>query len=114
MYFGSAAEHIYLSRFVSGIAGGGGQATMMLYLSQIADDDIRGILGTVGQLIRCLGTLVAYVLGAYMNYIHMSVVFMVITAAFVISFYGKPSTPQHLLKYGHIQVIKSLYSRHFE
>lgn len=112
MYFGDVAEHIYASRFLSGLAGGGVQTTMMLYLSQIADDDIRGILGTTSQLTRCVGTLMAYILGAYMNYVQLSLVFIGVTMLFTISFYGKPSTPQYFLKNGAIKV-RSSYHFHF-
>lgn len=104
MQFGNVAEHIYTSRYLSGLAGGGVQTTMMLYLSQIADDDIRGMLGTISQLTRCFGTLVAYVLGAYFNYIQMSIIFIGVTMVYVISFYRSPSTPQHLLNIGAINV----------
>lgn len=108
MYFGDVAEHIYASRFLSGLAGGGVQTAMMLYLSQIADDNIRGILGTTSQLSRCFGTLLAYTLGAYINYVQLSLVFIGVTMLFAISFYGKPSTPQYFLKNGAIKVRKRL------
>lgn len=104
MYFGDVAEHICASRFLSGLANGGVQTATMLYLAQIADDNIRGILGTTSQMTRCLGTLLAFVLGAYINYVQMSLVFVGVTILFTITFYGKPSTPQHFLKIGATKV----------
>lgn len=100
LFYGTVAEHLYASRFMSGMAGGGVQTAVMLYLSQVADDDIRGSLGVLSQLMRCFGTLFAFVLGTYLDYVEMAVVFASVTIIFVISFIGMPSTPVYLLQIG--------------
>lgn len=73
---------------------------MSLYLSQIADDNIRGKLGTSYLLSRNFGILFAYILGMFINYIEMSKVFIGITALFAISFAFLPETPTYLLQIG--------------
>lgn len=98
MYFGNVAEHLYASRFLSGLTAGGVQTTIMVYIAQIADDNNRGMLGSLVQAFRSGGILVAYVLGAYLDYIGMSMVFFGITVFFIICFFGRPSTPQYYLE----------------
>lgn len=82
------------------MVGGGIHTCMSLYLSEIADDHIRGKLGTSYQLSRNLGILFAYILGMFMNYIQMSKVFIGVTAVFAISFVLLPATPKYLLQIG--------------
>lgn len=47
---------------------------------------------------RSLGVLIAFSLGAYFNYITLSLFFMGVTATFLITFIFVPSTPQHFLQ----------------
>lgn len=98
--FGTVADHICISRLFAGMVGGGIHTCMSLYLSEIADDHIRGKLGTSYQLSRNLGILFAYILGMFMNYIQMSKVFIGVTAVFAISFVLLPATPKYLLQIG--------------
>lgn len=97
---GSASEYICAARFLGGVSGGGGQICSALYFAEIANDNIRGKLSTTYILSRSIGTLLAYVLGIYMNYIQASIVYIAISLAFAISFIFVPATPQHLLRIG--------------
>lgn len=100
MLYGTVAEHIYASRFLSGLAGGGIQTAMTYYIAEISDDSIRGMLGTSYQLSRCFGILFAYILEVYINYIQLSVIMIVLTLLYAITFVLVPPTPQYLLKIG--------------
>lgn len=97
---GSVSEYITAARFLGGVSGGGAQICSALYFAEIANDNIRGKLSTSYILSRSLGTLLAYVLGIYMNYIQASIVYIVISLAFAIGFIFIPATPQHLLRIG--------------
>lgn len=100
MLYGTIAEHIYASRLLSGLAGGGIQTAMTIYFAEISDDSIRGILGTSYQLSRCFGILITYILEVYINYIQLSMIMIVLTLAYAVSFFTMPPTPQYLLKIG--------------
>lgn len=104
MLYGTIAEHIYVSRLLSGLAGGGIQTVMTIYFSEISDDSIRGILGTSYQLSRCVGILIAYVLEVYVNYIQLSKVMIGLTLLYACTFFVMPPTPQYLLKIGDDEV----------
>lgn len=75
-----------------------------IYFAEIANDDIRGRLSTSYALSRNFGILLSYVLGIYMNYIHASMICLVIAVLFAVSFTFMPATPQHLLRRGAIDV----------
>lgn len=77
---------------------------MLLYIAEIADNDIRGKLGTIHQFSRNFGVLIAYVFGAHIKYTELSIIYLAITTIFILSFWFLPSTPQYLLKHGQINV----------
>lgn len=79
---------------------------MLLYTAEIAENNIRGKLGTFHQFSRNFGVLLAYVLGSYIRYVDLSVIYLAITAFFVLSFWFLPSTPQYLLRNGLQKVSK--------
>lgn len=81
---------------------------MVLYIAEIADDDIRGKLGTSYQLSRSFGVLLAYGQGMVMNYIEVSTIYIAISILFAISFFFVPATPQYLLRIGANEVSNSL------
>lgn len=105
LLFGTIAEHICVSRFLTGVIGGGAQTCLTLFIAEIADDHIRGKLGTSAQLSRNMGILLAYVLGIFINYVQVSMIYIAISVLFVISFICVPPTPQYLLRIGADEVI---------
>lgn len=58
---------------------------------------IRGALGTVSQLARNTGVLVAYIAGYYFTYETMPFIFMGFPILFLICFSVLPNTPQFYL-----------------
>lgn len=104
LIFGPVAEYIILSRFLTGVIGGGAHTCTALYFAEIANDNIRGKLSTTYSLLRNSGVLLGYVLGIYLNYIQASMIYIIISILFAISFICVPSTPQYLLRIGAIDV----------
>lgn len=100
LIFGSTAEYIVLSRFFTGVVGGGAQTCTALYFAEIADDNIRGKLSTSYALSRNMGILLAYVMEIYINYVQLSMICVAICVLFAITNYGLPSTPKYLLQIG--------------
>lgn len=100
LIFGPVAEYIILSRFLTGVIGGGAHTCTALYFAEIANDNIRGKLSTTYSLLRNSGVLLGYVLGIYVNYIQASMIYIGISILFGISFFFVPATPQYLLRIG--------------
>lgn len=100
LIFGPVAEYIILSRFLTGLIGGGAHTCTALYCAEIANDNIRGKLSTTYSLLRNSGVLLGYVVGIYVNYIQASMIYIGISILFAMSFIRVPETPQYLLRIG--------------
>lgn len=98
MTFGTYPFHLILSRFLSGTVVGGAQTCIFLYVAEIADNEIRGQIGTIYMYARNFGILIAFTIGSYYNYITASLFFIAITVVFLATFLFVPSTPQHFLQ----------------
>lgn len=88
----------------SGWGGGGIQTSVILFVSEIANDDIRGRLGSIILFLRHIGILIAFVLGATVEYRHIPYICIIIPFIFAIFFFMLPNTPQYLLHKGQTQV----------
>lgn len=104
IYFGNAYHHILLARFFCGWSGGGIQTTIVLYISEISNNTIRGRLGSIIQLSRNTGILVSYIIGALVDYKYIPCIFIFIPILYVIGFVLLPNTPQFYLQNQRIQV----------
>ncbi|XP_055295471.1 facilitated trehalose transporter Tret1-like isoform X2 [Sitodiplosis mosellana] len=98
VYFGDTYYHLLTGRFFQGVTGGGIQSSIVLYISEIADDNIRGRLSSVSHITRNIGILVAYILGAFIDYETIPCIFLSIPIIFGVWFSLLPNTPQYLLQ----------------
>lgn len=123
IYFGHNFYFILLANFCGGLVSGGSAATIMLYISEIANDkyesiakifernvinihffSIRGRLGSLQLFVRNIGILLAYILGATIDYKYIPSMCVVIPIIFAIAFAILPNTPQFYLQREKTQV----------
>lgn len=119
-------------RILGGVTAGGLQVTVILFVSEIANDEydsishstwnkcwislmelfffcrIRGRLGSFGLFMRNLGVLFGYVLGASIEYKYIPCICIVFPIIFVIVFTFLPNTPKFHLERGHTKVCNPL------
>lgn len=95
-----AKNPIYLgiSRFLGGIAGGATFILIPLYITEIAEDRIRGSLGSCLVLSCNIGLLLAFVLGNYLDYYIIPYVYLSLPLLFLVAFAFLPESPPYLLK----------------
>ncbi|GLH04113.1 Uncharacterized protein GBIM_09892 [Gryllus bimaculatus] len=90
-----------LGRFITGMMGGAFSLTSPAYTSEIADDKIRGMLGSFFQLMLVTGILFVYILGAAnLDVKSLTGVCAAIPLLFGVLFVWMPDTPIQLLKTG--------------
>lgn len=65
---------------------------------------IRGRLGSLWLFLRNIGILIAFILGATLEYEYIPFTGMILPIIFVFTFMMLPQTPQYLLKKGQFQV----------
>ncbi|XP_037711176.1 facilitated trehalose transporter Tret1 [Drosophila subpulchrella] len=90
--------HLIIARFIGGAAGGGCFTVIPIYISELASDNIRGILGVFLVLTCNFGIVLAFVLGYYFNYAQVSWIVSSLSFVFVGCFWFMPETPQHLAR----------------
>lgn len=100
MIFADSAEILMIGRFFSGLTAGGVFVLVPLYISEIADDSSRGILGSFFILAVNFGTLLMFVAGNYLSYSLTPQLMIALPIIFALTFAFLPETPQHLLKRG--------------
>ncbi|XP_062551191.1 facilitated trehalose transporter Tret1-like [Armigeres subalbatus] len=98
VYFGTSVYHLYIARFLAGVTGGGVIVTFPLFIADISNSRIRGILGSCLALSGNLGILVMYIIGDILSYKTVPLVMMTAPLLFGILMYFIPETPQSLLK----------------
>lgn len=86
------------------MAGAGVETTVLLYVSEIANDEIRGRLCSFSLFFRNIGTLCGYILGANVSYQHNAGICAIVPITFAIVFVMMPNTPRYYLERGNIEV----------
>ncbi|XP_055905006.1 facilitated trehalose transporter Tret1-like isoform X2 [Eupeodes corollae] len=101
--------HIYVGRFLQGIACGIVGTVMPIYVAEIATDDTRGPLGSMLILFMMGGILFVYTIGAFVNYMVLQFCCLAVPVVFFATFFFMPETPYFFaLKKRKLEAIKSL------
>lgn len=108
IYFGNSFVYLLLARFIGGLTGGGFQSGTVLFVSEIADDNLRGRLGSVLPLARNVGLLTAFFVGTIVDYEFRPLVFIFFPILYLIWVSILPNTPLYYVKRGNFHV--STYS----
>ncbi|KAG6460778.1 hypothetical protein O3G_MSEX012210 [Manduca sexta] len=95
--FGTSVGMLIAGRFVTGIAGGAFCVTAPAYTSEIAQDSIRGTLGSYFQLMITVGILFAYAVGSYTSVFVFNILCLLIPIIFGVVFFFMPESPNYLV-----------------
>lgn len=97
--------YLYASRLLSGFAGSGAFILMPLFVAEIAEDSVRGSLGSLLILNCNAGILLAFILGNYLSYDTQAIILACLPILFFITFSFFPESPMYLMKSGKEEVI---------
>lgn len=89
-------------RFITGVAGGAFCVTAPAYTSEIAQDSIRGTLGSYFQLMITVGILFAYAVGSYTSVFVFNILCTIIPIVFCVIFFFMPESPNFLVVKGRL------------
>ncbi|XP_066260508.1 facilitated trehalose transporter Tret1-2 homolog [Euwallacea similis] len=94
-------SYLLLSRFLCGLSVGLDFTILPIYIGEIAEDEIRGTLGTYLQLFTVVGLLFSFVTGPYMSVTMFNASCLIVPATFLLTFYlFIPESPYFLLQIG--------------
>lgn len=98
--FATNVGMLLAGRFITGVAGGAFCVTAPAYTSEIAQDSIRGKLGTYFQLMITVGILFSYVVGSYTSVFVFNILCLCIPLVFGVIFFFMPESPSYLVVKG--------------
>lgn len=96
--FATEHIHLYIARFFSGISGGMALFLVPMYVSEIASDGIRGMLGSLLVFILNGGILLGYIIGAILSYRWFAIAMLIFPLFYIASFVFVPETPVYLIR----------------
>ena len=89
-----------IARFIGGMGSGGIILFASLYVSETAQDTVRGTLGSYLTLFTNAGVLFAYVIGSYVSYYTFAYTAIAIPVIYVLGLIWLPETPNYLVNRG--------------
>lgn len=98
------AYYLYAARFALGLVGGGIFVVVPAFISEIAEDSVRGTLGSSLVLATNLGTVLGFTFGEYCSYNFSPILVIVLTVVFLCAIYFFPETPAVLTKMNRMKV----------
>ena len=90
--------HIYVARFIGGIAGTMAIFIVSTYVGEIASESVRGFLGSFLIFSINVGILMAFVAGTYLSFSLFHTLCLVFPVIFGISFFFLPESPVYLMR----------------
>ncbi|KAJ9598776.1 hypothetical protein L9F63_026689, partial [Diploptera punctata] len=95
--FGESITLYLVARFFMGIGGSGINVFITMYCGEIAEDTVRGSLGTFRGLLANVGTIYMYAAGPYLTIPMMATVSVIIPILFVVALFFLPESPMYLM-----------------
>ncbi|CAG2065500.1 unnamed protein product, partial [Timema podura] len=95
--FARSKTTLFVARFMIGTVGAGNTVLCPLYVTEIAEDDVRGSLGTYVMLFFSIGVLQSYIVGSYASYQVLGFACISLPILFVFLFYWMPESPVYLM-----------------
>lgn len=99
-YVATSVYQLYFARFLAGLSGGGIIVVFPLFIADISDKKIRGILGSFLALTSNGGILLMYVIGDVLSYHTVALTMLILPVVFTVLMCFIPDTPQTCLKMG--------------
>ncbi|CAG9759720.1 unnamed protein product [Ceutorhynchus assimilis] len=94
-------NYLLVSRFICGVSVGTTFTVLPMYVGEIAEDEVRGALGTLMQLFAVMGLLFSYMIGPYLSVTLFNVSCLAIPIFFLVTFFMFiPESPYFLLQIG--------------
>ncbi|XP_044593926.1 facilitated trehalose transporter Tret1-like [Cotesia glomerata] len=97
---GTSIEVLYAARFISGLSISISFALLPIYCGEIAEPEIRGILGSFFEIFINAGPVFAFSIGPYVSYTNYCIACAASPALFFILFFGMPESPYYFAAKG--------------
>uniref|UniRef100_A0A1B6FT85 Major facilitator superfamily (MFS) profile domain-containing protein n=1 Tax=Cuerna arida TaxID=1464854 RepID=A0A1B6FT85_9HEMI len=86
-----------VGRFFCGVTCGIAFSTLPVYIAEIAEDSVRGVLSTISQIFLCFGSLLMFSIGPFVSYSILHYIMLSFCAIFFLFFPFLPESPHFLV-----------------
>uniref|UniRef100_A0A336KQ34 CSON014045 protein n=1 Tax=Culicoides sonorensis TaxID=179676 RepID=A0A336KQ34_CULSO len=90
--------HLYISRFLAGFTGAAAFVVIPIYISEITESHVRGLMGSMVVLSCNIGIFLAFIVGNFIEPMDVPWVFLPLSAIYLVGFIYLPETPMYLMK----------------
>jgi SP family facilitated glucose transporter-like MFS transporter 8 len=96
----SSVTILYIARFIGGMGCGAIIVFASLYVSETAQDSVRGALGSYLTLFTNAGVVFAYIIGSYVSYYTFAYIAVILPILYILGLLWLPETPNYLVSKG--------------
>lgn len=101
--FATEHIHVYIARVFGGVSGAALFFFVPNYVSEISDDSIRGLLGSLFVVSINLGILLGYVMGGMVSFKMYAMINITVPVLYLIGFVFLPESPVYLVRQNRIR-----------
>uniref|UniRef100_A0A1B6E1B6 Major facilitator superfamily (MFS) profile domain-containing protein n=2 Tax=Clastoptera arizonana TaxID=38151 RepID=A0A1B6E1B6_9HEMI len=94
------AVYLYAGKFLGGMAVGMSVTSLPIYVAEISDDSVRGMLNASPLVFRSVGYLAMYAVGPFVSYFTFSIFCLVAPILVMLLFLWVPESPYYLIATG--------------
>ncbi|XP_063989788.1 facilitated trehalose transporter Tret1-like isoform X2 [Diachasmimorpha longicaudata] len=94
--------YLLIARILAGVVCGLTFSMMPVYVTEIAEDSIRGALGSLLSFGINIGGFLSFILGATLNYHTFAVCGLIVPVMFIVGFVFLPESPAYFMRKGFI------------
>ncbi|KAH8334417.1 hypothetical protein KR059_009960 [Drosophila kikkawai] len=109
IYFVQSVEFLYIGRLMAGMTGGACYVVLPTFISEIADTNVRGRLGSMILLSVNMGVLAGYIVSTHVDYFTAPPFIIALPLCYFICNFLFPETPHHLIRKGKIEAAKKSF-----
>ncbi|XP_037708825.1 facilitated trehalose transporter Tret1 [Drosophila subpulchrella] len=109
VYFVQSVEFLYIGRLMAGITGGTCYVVLPTFISEIADSNVRGRLGSIILLSVNTGVLAGYIVSTSFDYFTSPPFIIALPVCYFICIFLFPETPHHLIRKGKVEAAKKSF-----
>nr|CAI5852447.1 unnamed protein product [Callosobruchus analis] len=97
---------LYAARFIAGLSNGLCFSTVPMYLGEVSEPDIRGMLSSLGTVCISLGILLINIIGNYLPIDTTAYISSTFPIVLLLTFIWVPESPTYLLQKNQIGAAK--------
>ncbi|CAG9859143.1 unnamed protein product [Phyllotreta striolata] len=108
VYFSFLSKYLlYVARFIGGLAEAACFTILPVYIGEVSEPNVRGVLGSLFSLVFILGVFIVNIIGSYVTIHTAALLFIILPVTFACLFSRMPESPYYLIMKSNLQEAES-------